>query len=89
MVNHLCDQGMREQRYKDIAVDEVTKRPDNCPVLAPVECNEQIWEALKPDVKQSDLEALKPDVKQSDFRMKEVAKTSSRLRLSSLSHFQC
>ena len=41
----------------------VTKRHGNCPALAPVECNEDI------------LEALIPDAKRLDFRMKEVGKT--------------
>lgn len=62
MVNQLFAHGMREESYKDIVEDEVTKRPGNCPALAPVECNEQI------------LEALKSDAKRSDFRMKEVGK---------------
>ncbi|XP_076039215.1 uncharacterized protein LOC143024302 [Oratosquilla oratoria] len=62
MVNQIFDHGMREDTYKEIAEDESTKRPGNCPALSPVECNMQI------------LEALKQDAKKADLRMKEVNK---------------
>ncbi|XP_076066123.1 uncharacterized protein LOC143039747 [Oratosquilla oratoria] len=62
MVNQIFDHGMREDTYKEIAEDESTKRPGNCPALSPVECNMQI------------LEALKQDAKKADVRMKEVNK---------------
>lgn len=62
MVNQLFDHGMREDSYKEVAEDEITKRPGNCPALSPVECNVQI------------LEALKQDARKADLRMKEVNK---------------
>lgn len=62
MVNHLFDKGLRDQTYKEIAEDELAKRPGNCPALIPVECNPQV------------LGALKPDARKADFRMKEVSK---------------
>ncbi|XP_076046441.1 uncharacterized protein LOC143028362 [Oratosquilla oratoria] len=62
MVNQILDHGMREDTYKEIAEDESTKRPGNCPALSPVECNMQI------------LEALQQDTKKADLRMKEVNK---------------
>lgn len=39
MVNHLFVNGMREEDYKDILEDGITKRPSNCQALSPVECN--------------------------------------------------
>ena len=62
IVNHLFDHGMREEEYKQILEDEITKRPNNCHALAPIECNAQI------------LEALKVEAKKADFRMKDVSK---------------
>ncbi|MPC29290.1 hypothetical protein E2C01_022516 [Portunus trituberculatus] len=62
MVNQLFDHGMREDSYKEVAEDEITKRPGNCPALSPVECNVQI------------LEALKQDARKVDLRMKDVNK---------------
>ncbi|KAK3890226.1 hypothetical protein Pcinc_005793 [Petrolisthes cinctipes] len=62
MVNYLFDNGMREEDYKNILEDEVTKRPSNCKALVPVECNVQI------------LEALKTEARKADFRLKEVSK---------------
>ncbi|KAK3869864.1 hypothetical protein Pcinc_001666 [Petrolisthes cinctipes] len=53
---------MREEDYKNILEDEVTKRPSNCKALVPVECNAQI------------LEALKTEARKADFRLKEVSK---------------
>lgn len=41
--------------------DVVTRRPNNCPVLGPVECNPQI------------LRALKTGAKKADFHLKEVS----------------
>lgn len=62
MVNHVFDSGMRDDEYKEIMEADVVKRPSNCPALAPVECNKQVWDALK------------PDARKADFRMKEVSK---------------
>lgn len=62
MVNHLFDHGMRTEDYKDVLEDDITKRPNNCLALDPVECNTQI------------LEALPSDAKRADHRMKEVGK---------------
>ena len=62
MVNHLFDNGMRDDEYKEILDDEITNRPRNCHALAPAECNSQI------------LEALQTQAKKSDFGMKEVGK---------------
>ncbi|KAK3894845.1 hypothetical protein Pcinc_001419 [Petrolisthes cinctipes] len=62
MVNHLFDNGMRDDDYKDILTDDITKRPSNCHAFAPVECNVQIFEALK------------TEARKSDFRLKEVNK---------------
>ncbi|MPC71410.1 hypothetical protein E2C01_065687 [Portunus trituberculatus] len=53
---------IREDSYKEVAEDESTKRPGNCPALSPVECNVQI------------LEALKQDARKADLRMKDVNK---------------
>ena len=62
MVNHVFESGMRDDEYKEIMEADVVKRPSNCPALAPVECNTQVWDALK------------PDARKADFRMKEVSK---------------
>lgn len=62
MVNHVFDNGLREEEYKEILEDDVTKRPSNCEALSPVDCNAQV------------LDALKPDAKKTDFRMKGVGK---------------
>ncbi|XP_045104750.1 uncharacterized protein LOC123500137 [Portunus trituberculatus] len=62
MVNHSFDNGLREEKYKEILDDVATKRPDNCHALAPVDCNSQV------------LDALKTDAKKADFRMKDVGK---------------
>lgn len=61
MVNFLFDKGMQEEDYKAISEDVITRRPNNCPALAPVECNPQI------------LGALKTDAKKADFRLKEIS----------------
>ncbi|MPC83063.1 hypothetical protein E2C01_077753 [Portunus trituberculatus] len=45
---------MQEEDYKAISEDGITTRPNNCPVLAPIECNPQIWEALKTDARKVD-----------------------------------
>ncbi|MPC41555.1 hypothetical protein E2C01_035154 [Portunus trituberculatus] len=39
MVNFLFDKGMQEEDYKAISEDGITTRPNNCPALAPIECN--------------------------------------------------
>ena len=62
MVNFLFDNGMREEDYKAICEDVSVMRPDNCHALAPVDCNPQV------------LDALKPDARRTDFRLKEVNK---------------
>ncbi|MPC62364.1 hypothetical protein E2C01_056447 [Portunus trituberculatus] len=62
MVNHVFDCGMHEDEYKEIMEADVVKRLSNCLVLAPVECNTQV------------LDALKTGVRKTDFRMKEVGK---------------
>lgn len=62
MVNHLFDNSLREEEYKEILSDDSTNRPGNCPSLAPVECNSQV------------LDALKIDAKKTDFHMREVGK---------------
>lgn len=62
MVNHLFDNGMRDEDYKDIMEDECTLRPSNCHALTPVECNAQV------------LDALKTEARKADFHMKEVNK---------------
>lgn len=62
MVNHIFDNGLRDEEYKDILEDDSTKRPGNCHALDPVECNPQV------------LEALETDAKKADFRMKELSK---------------
>ncbi|MPC76138.1 hypothetical protein E2C01_070543 [Portunus trituberculatus] len=54
MVNFLYDKAMQEEDYKAILEDGTTTRPNNCPALAPVECNPQIWEALKTDARKAD-----------------------------------
>lgn len=61
MVNFCFDKGLQEEDYKAIAEDPVTRRPNNCPALAPVECNPQI------------LGALKTDARKADSRLKEVS----------------
>ncbi|XP_050719455.1 uncharacterized protein LOC127000078 isoform X2 [Eriocheir sinensis] len=67
MVNFCFDKGLQEEDYKAIAEDPVTRRPNNCPALAPVECNPQI------------LGALKTDARKADSRLKEVpAEVESR-----------
>ena len=62
MVNHVIDNGMQEDEYKEILEDDIFNRPSNCQALAPVECNTQV------------LDALKADANKADFRMKEVSK---------------
>ena len=54
MGNHLLDNDMQEEDYKAISEDDITRRPNNCPALAPVECNPQILGALKTDAKRAD-----------------------------------
>ena len=61
-MNHMFDNGLREEEYKEILNDDSTKRPSNCHAFAPVECNSQV------------LEALRTDAKKTDSRMKEVSK---------------
>ncbi len=61
MVNQLFDNGMQEEDYRAILEESATRRPNNCPALAPVECNLQI------------LGALKTDAKKADFRLKDVS----------------
>ncbi|MPC27939.1 hypothetical protein E2C01_021131 [Portunus trituberculatus] len=53
MVNFLFDKGRLEEDYKAISEDGITTRPNNCPALAPVECNLQIWEAFKTDARKA------------------------------------
>ena len=59
MVNHVFDNGMQKDEYKEILEDDIVKRPSNCQALALVECNTQMLDALKAKV---------------DFSMKEVSK---------------
>ena len=54
MVNYLFSHGMKEEDWKVITGDEITSRPSNCTELAPVECNPQIFEALKHEGKMLD-----------------------------------
>ena len=61
MVNFWFDEGLQEEDYRMITADPVTRRPNNCPALATVECNPQI------------LGALKPDARKADSRLKEVS----------------
>ncbi|MPC66652.1 hypothetical protein E2C01_060802 [Portunus trituberculatus] len=37
MVNHVFDNGLREEKYKEILEDDATKRSSNCEALSPVE----------------------------------------------------
>ncbi|MPC75508.1 hypothetical protein E2C01_069898 [Portunus trituberculatus] len=62
MVNHLFTNGMWAEDYKHILNDDITKRPSNCQVLSPVECNVQV------------LDALNSKARKSDFCLKEVSK---------------
>lgn len=62
IVNHVFDNGLRDEEYKEISDDDSAKRPGNCYALAPVECNSLV------------LDALKTDAKKAGFRMKEVGK---------------
>ncbi|MPC69179.1 hypothetical protein E2C01_063394 [Portunus trituberculatus] len=62
MVNHVFDNRLREEEYKEILDDVSTKRPDNCHALTPMDCNSQV------------LDALKTDAKKPDFRIKDVAR---------------
>lgn len=50
MINFLFDKGMQEEGYKATSQDVITRRHNNCPALAPVECNPQILGTLKTDV---------------------------------------
>ncbi|MPC64718.1 hypothetical protein E2C01_058838 [Portunus trituberculatus] len=43
-----------EEDYRAISEDPVTRRPNNSPALAPVECNPQISGALKTDARKAD-----------------------------------
>ncbi|MPC55315.1 hypothetical protein E2C01_049247 [Portunus trituberculatus] len=61
MVNFCFDKGLQEEDYKAIAEDPITRHPNNCPALAPVESNPQI------------LGALKTDARKADFQLKEVS----------------
>ncbi|MPC54448.1 hypothetical protein E2C01_048364 [Portunus trituberculatus] len=45
---------MQEEDYKAISEDRITTRPNNCPELAPVECNPQNCETLKMDARKAD-----------------------------------
>lgn len=62
MVNHLFSKGMRADEYQHIFEDEIVMRPNNCQELAPVECNPQIWDALR------------AEARRHDFRLKVVSK---------------
>lgn len=62
MVNHWFSHGLKDEDYKEILADEVSKRPRNCKALIPVECNSQV------------LEALPTEAKKADFRLKDVSK---------------
>ncbi|MPC66283.1 hypothetical protein E2C01_060430 [Portunus trituberculatus] len=62
MVNHVFDNSLREEEYKEILDDVATKSPGNCHALAPVDCNSQV------------LDALRTDAKKSDFHMKDAGK---------------
>lgn len=66
MVNHLFAHGMPEEDYKDVLDADVTKRPNHCPALTPVECNTQV------------LDALSTEAKKSDYRLKEVGKNITK-----------
>ncbi|MPC51547.1 hypothetical protein E2C01_045395 [Portunus trituberculatus] len=59
------DKGMQEEDYKD----GITARSNNCPTLAPVECNPQIWEALKTDARKADvrLKDVSGDILKADI----------------------
>ncbi|MPC57353.1 hypothetical protein E2C01_051332 [Portunus trituberculatus] len=54
MVNLFFEKGLQEEDYKVITEDTVTRHPNNCAALAPVECNPQIMAALKSDAKKAD-----------------------------------
>ncbi|MPC83134.1 hypothetical protein E2C01_077827 [Portunus trituberculatus] len=54
MVHYLFDHSMREEEYKQIVEDEVTKRPGNCHALTRVICNAQIFDALTIKAKKTD-----------------------------------
>ncbi|MPC51868.1 hypothetical protein E2C01_045723 [Portunus trituberculatus] len=43
MVNHVFDNGLREEEYKEILDDVAAKRPDNCHALAPMDFNSKFW----------------------------------------------
>ncbi|XP_045121581.1 uncharacterized protein LOC123510454 [Portunus trituberculatus] len=48
------EKGLQEEDYRAISEDPVTRRPNNCPALATVECNPQISGALKTDPRKAD-----------------------------------
>lgn len=54
MVNFWFKEGLQEDDYKAIMEDPITRRPNNCPALCPVDCNPQILAALKTDAKRND-----------------------------------
>ncbi|MPC66087.1 hypothetical protein E2C01_060229 [Portunus trituberculatus] len=54
MVNIFFEKGLQEEDYKSITENSVTRRPNNCPALAPVECNPQFLATLKTDAKKVD-----------------------------------
>ena len=54
MVNLFFEKGLQDEDYQAISEDPVTRRPNNCPALAPVECNPLISGALKPDTRKAD-----------------------------------
>ena len=54
MIIHLFDNGLQEEDYKVISGDDITRRPNNCPAPAPMECNPQILGALKTDAWRAD-----------------------------------
>ncbi|MPC71980.1 hypothetical protein E2C01_066272 [Portunus trituberculatus] len=54
MVNLFFEKGLQDKDYRAISEDSVTRRPNNCPALAPVECNPQISGALKTDARKAD-----------------------------------
>lgn len=62
MVNHVFNNSLWDNEYKEILGDDSAKRLRNCCALVPVECNSQV------------LEALKLDAKKADFCLKEVSK---------------
>lgn len=54
MVNCWFEKGLQEEDHKAIVEDPVTRRPNNCTALVPVECNQQILGVLKTEARRTD-----------------------------------